>query len=313
MKHNEKIFVAGHNGMVGSSIVRTLRDNGYNNIFTFNKNRLDLRDSDSVYRIFDEYNFDYVFLAAASVGGISVNQNYKASMIYNNLTIQTNVIHNSFISGVKKLLFLGSSCIYPKFAEQPVKEDYFLSGKLEESNDAYAIAKIAGIKMCQSYAEQYGFNAISLMPTNLYGPGDNFNLNTSHVLPATLNKIYHAKLNNKSTVNCWGTGEPKREFLYVDDLSDACLFLMNNYDSSEIINVGVGHDISIKELVYTISDFIEYKGDIIWDLTKPDGTPRKLLDVTKITNLGWKSKTDMRSGLEKTYESYLKYLKQNIN
>lgn len=308
MKYNEKIFVAGHNGMVGSSIVRKLRENGYNNIITLGKNKIDLRDADVVYRLFEQQNFDYVFLAAAKVGGIMANSQYKGSFIYDNLMIQTNVIHNSFISGVKKLLFLGSSCIYPKFAEQPIKEDYLLSGKLEDTNDAYAIAKIAGIKMCQSYAEQYGFNAISLMPSNLYGPGDNFNLTTSHVLSATMSKIHHAKLNNKSTIECWGTGEVRREFLYVDDLADACVFLMNNYDSSEIINVGVGHDITIKELVYSIFSCLNYKGDVVWDLTKPDGTSRKLLDITKITNLGWKVKTDLMSGLEKTYESYLKSL-----
>lgn len=308
MNHNEKIFVAGHGGMVGSSIVRKLRENGYNNIITFSKNKIDLRDSDAVYKLFEQQNFDHVFLAAARVGGIMANNQYKGSFIYDNLMIQTNVIHNAFISGVKKLLFLGSSCIYPKFAEQPIKEDYLLSGKLEDTNDAYAIAKIAGIKMCQSYAEQYGFNAISLIPSNLYGPGDNFNLTTSHVLSATMSKIHHAKLNNKSTIECWGTGEVKREFLYVDDLADACVFLMNNYDSSEIINVGVGHDITIKELVYSIFSCLNYKGDVVWDLTKPDGTSRKLLDITKITNLGWKVKTDLMSGLEKTYESYLKSL-----
>lgn len=308
MNHNEKIFVAGHGGMVGSSIVRKLRENGYNNIITFSKNKIDLRDSDAVYKLFEQQNFDHVFLAAARVGGIMANNQYKGSFIYDNLMIQTNVIHNAFISGVKKLLFLGSSCIYPKFAEQPIKEDYLLSGKLEDTNDAYAIAKIAGIKMCQSYAEQYGFNAISLIPSNLYGPGDNFNLTTSHVLSATMSKIHHAKLNNKSTIECWGTGEVKREFLYVDDLADACVFLMNNYDSSEIINVGVGHDITIKELVYSIFSCLNYKGDVVWDLTKPDGTSRKLLDITKITNLGWKVKTDLMFGLEKTYESYLKSL-----
>ena len=306
MEKTDRIFVAGHNGLVGSAIMRKLIADGYKNVLKFDRKSFDLRDSDNLNYIFTNYDIDYVFLAAAKVGGIKANSDYKASFIYDNLTIQTNVIHQAYTHGVKKLLFLGSSCIYPKFAEQPIKEDYFLSGKLEESNDAYAIAKIAGIKMCQSYAEQYGFNAISLMPTNLYGPNDNFDLATSHVLPALIRKVHEAKIENKSTVEVWGTGEPRREFLYVDDLADACVFLMNNYDSPEIINVGVGQDLTIKELVYTIANVVGYQGDFIWDRTKPDGTPRKLLDVSKLNNVGWKASTSLEDGLQKTYEWFVK-------
>ena len=306
MEKTDKIYVAGHNGLVGSAIMRKLIADGYKNVLKFDRKAFDLRDPDSLNYIFTNYDIDYVFLAAAKVGGIKANRDYKASFIYDNLTIQTNVIHQAYTHGVKKLLFLGSSCIYPKFAEQPIKEDYFLSGKLEESNDAYAIAKIAGIKMCQSYAEQYGFNAISLMPTNLYGPNDNFDLATSHVLPALIRKVHEAKIENKSTVEVWGTGEPRREFLYVDDLADACVFLMNNYDSPEIINVGVGQDLTIKELVYTIANVVGYQGDFIWDRTKPDGTPRKLLDVNKLNNVGWKASTSLEEGLQKTYEWFVK-------
>ena len=306
MEKTDRIYVAGHNGLVGSAIMRKLIADGYKNVLKFDRKAFDLRDPDSLNYIFTNYDIDYVFLAAAKVGGIKANRDYKASFIYDNLTIQTNVIHQAYTHGVKKLLFLGSSCIYPKFAEQPIKEEYFLSGKLEESNDAYAIAKIAGIKMCQSYAEQYGFNAISLMPTNLYGPNDNFDLATSHVLPALIRKVHEAKIENKSTVEVWGTGVARREFLYVDDLADACVFLMNNYDSPEIINVGVGQDLTIKELVYTIANVVGYQGDFIWDRTKPDGTPRKLLDVNKLNNVGWKASTSLEEGLQKTYEWFVK-------
>jgi len=306
MEKDSKIYVAGHNGLVGSAIVRKLKEDGYKNVLKFDRKAFDLSDPDSLNYIFTNYDIDYVFLAAAKVGGIKANSDYKASFIYDNLTIQTNVIHHAYTHGVKKLLFLGSSCIYPKFAEQPIKEEYFLSGKLEESNDAYAIAKIAGIKMCQSYTEQYGFNTISLMPTNLYGPNDNFDLATSHVLPALIRKVHEAKIENKSTIEVWGSGEPRREFLYVDDLADACVFLMNNYDSPEIINVGVGQDLSIKELVHTIANVVGYQGDFIWDRTKPDGTPRKLLDVSKLNNVGWKASTSLEEGLRKTYEWYKK-------
>lgn len=305
MEKNDKIYVAGHNGLVGSAIVSKLKQNEYKNVLTFDSKSFDLRTKEGVDYVFDYYKIDYVFLAAAKVGGILANSSKKAEFIYDNLAIQTNVIHKAYQSGVKKLCFLGSSCIYPKFAEQPIKEEYFLSGKLEESNDAYAIAKIAGIKMCQSYTEQYGFNTINLMPTNLYGPNDNFDLETSHVLPALIRKVHEAKIKNKSTVEVWGTGEVKREFLYIEDLADACIFCMNNYDSPDIINVGIGKDITIKELIYTIANVLEYKGGIIWDRTKPDGTPRKLLDVSKLTNLGWKASTSLEDGVRKTYERYL--------
>lgn len=306
MEKTDKIYVAGHNGLVGSAIFRKLIAEGYKNVLKFDKKAFDLRESESVEYIFSNYSIDYVFLAAAKVGGIMANSQYKGSFIYDNLMIQTNVIHNAYTNGVKKLLFLGSNCIYPKFAEQPIKEEYLMTGALEETNDAYATAKIAGIKMCQSYNQEYDFNAISLMPTNLYGPNDNFNLNTSHVLPALINKIHTAKIENKSIIEVWGTGEARREFMHVDDLADAAIFLMNNYDNPKIINVGVGEDITIKELVYTIASVIGYQGDFIWDRTKPDGTPRKLLDSTKLLNLGWEAKTKLEDGIKKTYEWYIK-------
>ena len=306
MEKNDKIYVAGHNGLVGSAIVRKLKEDGYKNVLTFNSKDFDLRKKESIDYIFGYYKIDYVFLAAAKVGGILANSTKKAEFIYDNLMIQTNVIHRSYESGVKKLCFLGSSCIYPKFAEQPIKEEYFLSGKLEESNDAYAIAKIAGIKMCQSYTEQYGFNTINLMPTNLYGPNDSYDLNDSHVLPALLKKFHEAKVNNQSTVKVWGTGEPKREFLYVDDLADAAVYLMNHYDSSEIINVGSGEDLSIRELTFIIANVVNYQGEIVWDRTKPDGTPRKLLNISKIKKLGWNAKVKLEDGIKQTYEWYRK-------
>ena len=306
MEKTDKIYVAGHNGLVGSAIFRKLIAEGYKNVLKFDKKAFDLREPESVEYIFSNYSIDYVFLAAARVGGIMANSQYKGSFIYDNLMIQTNVIHQAYISGVKKLLFLGSSCIYPKFAEQPIKEEYLMTGVLEETNDAYATAKIAGIKMCQSYNQEYDFNAISLMPTNLYGPNDNFNLINSHVLPALISKIHTAKIENKPTMEVWGTGEARREFMYVDDLADAAIFLMNNYDSHKIINVGVGEDITIKELVYTIASVVGYQGDFIWDRTKPDGTPRKLLDVSKLSNLGWQTKIKLEDGIKQTYEWFLK-------
>ena len=306
MEKTDKIYVAGHNGLVGSAIFRKLIAEGYKNVLKFDKKAFDLREPESVEYIFSNYSIDYVFLAAARVGGIMANSQYKGSFIYDNLMIQTNVIHHAYISGVKKLLFLGSSCIYPKFAEQPIKEEYLMTGVLEETNDAYATAKIAGIKMCQSYNQEYDFNAISLMPTNLYGPNDNFNLINSHVLPALISKIHTAKIENKPTMEVWGTGEARREFMYVDDLADAAIFLMNNYDSHKIINVGVGEDITIKELVYTIASVVGYQGDFIWDRTKPDGTPRKLLDVSKLSNLGWQAKIKLEDGIKQTYEWFLK-------
>ncbi len=305
MELNSKIFVAGHSGMVGSAVVRRLKELGYNNLILKSRKELDLTNQFQVSQFFHFEKPDYVFLCAAKVGGIKANSDFKADFIYQNLMIQSNVINSSNNSGVKKLLFLGSSCIYPKLSEQPIKEEYLLSGHLEPTNDSYAIAKISGIKMCQSYNQQYGTNYICLMPTNLYGPNDNYDLNNSHVLPAMIRKFHEAKLENKDKVEIWGTGTPMREFLYVDDLADACIFLMNNYNSSEIINVGTGLDITIKELALTIKEVIGYKGDIYFNTEMPDGTPRKLLDVSKLSNLGWKYKTSLREGIEKTYKDYV--------
>ncbi len=305
MELNSKIFVAGHSGMVGSAVVRRLKELGYNNLILKSRKELDLTNQFQVSQFFHFERPDYVFLCAAKVGGIKANSDFKADFIYQNLMIQSNVINSSNNSGVKKLLFLGSSCIYPKLSEQPIKEEYLLSGHLEPTNDSYAIAKISGIKMCQGYNQQYGKNYICLMPTNLYGPNDNYDLNNSHVLPAMIRKFHEAKLENKDKVEIWGTGTPMREFLYVDDLADACIFLMNNYNSSEIINVGTGLDITIKELALTIKEVIGYKGDIYFNTEMPDGTPRKLLDVSKLSNLGWKYKTSLREGIEKTYKDYV--------
>ncbi len=305
MELNSKIFVAGHSGMVGSAVVRRLKELGYNNLILKSRKELDLTNQFQVSQFFHFEKPDYVFLCAAKVGGIKANSDFKADFIYQNLMIQSNIINSSNNSGVKKLLFLGSSCIYPKLSEQPIKEEYLLSGHLEPTNDSYAIAKISGIKMCQSYNQQYGRNYICLMPTNLYGPNDNYDLNNSHVLPAMIRKFHEAKLENKDKVEIWGTGTPMREFLYVDDLADACIFLMNNYNSSEIINVGTGLDITIKDLALTIKEVIGYKGDIYFNTEMPDGTPRKLLDVSKLSNLGWKYKTSLREGIEKTYKDYV--------
>ncbi len=305
MELNSKIFVAGHSGMVGSAVVRRLKELGYNNLILKSRKELDLTNQFQVSQFFHFEKPDYVFLCAAKVGGIKANSDFKADFIYQNLMIQSNIINSSNNSGVKKLLFLGSSCIYPKLSEQPIKEEYLLSGHLEPTNDSYAIAKISGIKMCQSYNQQYGKNYICLMPTNLYGPNDNYDLNNSHVLPAMIRKFHEAKLENKDKVEIWGTGTPMREFLYVDDLADACIFLMNNYNSSEIINVGTGLDITIKDLALTIKEVIGYKGDIYFNTEMPNGTPRKLLDVSKLSNLGWKYKTSLREGIEKTYKDYV--------
>jgi GDP-L-fucose synthase len=302
MDINSKIYLAGHKGLVGSSIHRLLKSKGYTNIITRTIEELNLIDYLSVKSFFEKEKPEYVFCAAAKVGGIYANKTRKAEFIYENLQIQNNVIHCSHLTGVKKLLFLGSSCIYPKLSPQPIKEEYFLSGYLEETNDAYAIAKIAGIMMCKSYHEQYGSNFISVMPTNLYGYFDNFDLNNSHVLPALIRKFHEAKVNNDATVSIWGTGKPKREFLFVEDLADALLFLMNNYDDPDIINVGTGEDIAITELALLIRDIVGFTGEIIYDLSKPDGTPRKLLDVSKINKLGWKAKTSLKEGIEKTYK-----------
>lgn len=306
MELNSKIFVAGHNGMVGSAIVRRLKELGYTNIITKGKKELDLSNQFQVSQFFHFERPEYVFLAAAKVGGIKANKDFKADFIYQNIMIQSNIINSSHQSGVKKLLFLGSSCIYPKMSNQPIKEEYLLNGYLEPTNDAYAIAKISGIKMCQSYNEQYGDNFISVMPTNLYGPNDNYDLNNSHVLPAMIRKFHESKLEDKDKVEIWGTGTPMREFLYVDDLADACIYLMLNYNNSEIVNIGTGKDITIKELAYVVKEVVGYKGDIYFNTDMPDGTPRKLLDVSKLNSLGWSYKTSLKEGIEKTYKDYVK-------
>ena len=304
MEQNKKIYVAGHQGLVGSAIVGKLRAFGHTNIIMRASKELDLRSPADVGSFFEKERPDYVFLAAAKVGGIMANSAYPAEFIYDNLMIQTNVINNSYVYGVKKLLFLGSSCIYPKFAPQPIKEEYLLDGKLEPTHEPYAIAKIAGIKMCQSYNRQYGTNFISVMPTNLYGPNDNFNLETSHVLPALLRKFHEAKLNKEPFVEIWGTGNPRREFLYIEDLANACVFLMKNYNEDEVINVGVGKDISIKELSLLIREVVGYSGELKFNTSRPDGTPQKLLDVSKLTELGWEAKTSLELGIRKTYQWY---------
>lgn len=305
MDKSSKIFVAGHGGMVGSAICHQLENDGYYNIVVRSRRELDLTSQSKVSSFFNSEKPEYVFLAAAKVGGIKANSDMCGDFIYQNLMIQSNIIESSREYGVKKLLFLGSSCIYPKMCPQPIKEEYLLSGYLEPTNDAYSIAKIAGIKMCQSYNYQYGTNFISVMPTNLYGGGDNYDPNTSHVLPALINKIHTAKINNTKFVEVWGTGDPMREFLYVDDLADACIYLINNYDSSDIINVGSGIDISIRDLASLIQDVIGYKCEMKFDISMPNGTPRKLLDVSKINNMGWFYKTDLKTGIELTYKKYL--------
>ena len=300
MDSESRVYVAGNTGLVGSAIVRTLHWKGYTNILSSPSHHWDLRNQMDVERFFRVNEPEYVYLAAAKVGGIGANAYYPGHFIYDNLMIQTNVIHAARKFGVKKLLFLGSSCIYPKFAEQPITEDQLLGGHLEPTNDSYAIAKIAGIKMCQAYRKQYGFNAISLMPTNLYGPNDNYDLDSSHVLPAMIRKFHEAK----DKVTLWGDGSAMREFLYVDDLAEAAFKCMVSYDSEEIINVGTGKDITIKELATTIADVVGFKGEIVWDTSKPNGTPRKVLNVDKIKSLGWEPKVGLREGIEKTYELY---------
>ena len=305
MQKDSKIFVAGSKGLVGSAIVRKLISEGFQNILTSSIEEVDLTNQDSTRKYFEENKPEYVFLAAAKVGGILANNTYPAEFIYDNVMIESNIIHSAYLTGVKKLLFLGSSCIYPKFAEQPIKESSLLTGELEPTNEPYAIAKILGIKMCQSYHRQYGVNFISAMPTNLYGINDNFDLNNSHVLPALIRKFHEAKINNLPSVDLWGTGSPYREFLFVDELADACYFLMQNYNEPEIVNIGTGEDITIKELADLIRSIIGFNGEIIWDTTKPDGTPRKLLDVNKLNSLGWKSCLSLKEGIEKTYKWYL--------
>jgi len=304
MDKGAKIFVAGHRGMVGSAILRKLKGAGFSNFILKTSKELDLRDQQSVKDFFESEKPEYVFLSAAKVGGILANNLKRAEFIFDNLAIQSNIIHQSYVNGVKKLLFLGSSCIYPKFAPQPMREDALLTGVLEPTNEPYAIAKIAGIKMCQAYHDQYGCNFISLMPTNLYGPNDNYDLQNSHVLPALIRKFYEAKLEGKENVEIWGTGSPKREFLHVDDLADACLFLMENYNDSEIVNVGTGTDLSIRDLALLIKQSIGYEGQLVFDASKPDGTPRKLMDTSKLTNLGWLPKISLEEGIEMVCNEY---------
>lgn len=298
---DSKIYVAGHIGLVGSAIMRKLESEGYANIITRTFEELDLTNQKATREFFEKERPEYVFLAAAKVGGIQANSVYPADFIYINLMIECNVIKASHQFGVKKLLFLGSSCIYPKLAPQPIKEEYLLSGYLEETNEPYALAKISGMKMCQYFNKQYGTNFISVMPTNLYGPNDNFDLNTSHVLPALIRKFHEAKVNNAPYVEIWGTGTPRREFLFVDDLADACLFLMKNYSGNDFFNVGTGEDVTIRELAELIGEVVGYKGELKFDTSKPDGTPRKLLDVTRIHEAGWRHKTTLKRGLEVTY------------
>jgi GDP-L-fucose synthase len=306
MELNSKIYIAGHRGMVGSAIMRNLQSKGYKNIITRTSKELDLRNSQAVSDFFANEKPDYVFLAAAKVGGIQANNIYRADFIYENLMIQNNVIHNAYVNEVKKLMFLGSSCIYPKMAPQPLKEEYLLTGLLEETNEPYAIAKIAGIKMCESYKRQYGCNFISVMPTNMYGPNDNYNLNNSHVLPALIRKFHDAKENNLPSVEMWGTGTPMREFLHADDLGDACVFLMNTYDGEQFVNIGSGTDLTIKDLALLIKDIVGYKGEIVHDLSKPDGTPRKLMDVSYLHSLGWKHKIELPEGIKQVYDDFKK-------
>lgn len=297
MQANAKIYIAGHRGMVGSAIFRNLKEKGFSNIVVSTSSELDLRNQSAVASFFEKEKPEYVFLAAAKVGGIVANNIYRGEFIYENLMIQANVIHAAWKQDVKKLLFLGSSCIYPKLCPQPIKEEYLLSGYLEQTNEPYAIAKIAGLKLCESYRKQYGTDMISAMPTNLYGPNDNYNLNNSHVLPALIRKFHEAKVQGKPTVEIWGTGSPKREFLHVDDLADACVFLMNNYSDVQHVNVGTGEDVSIKELAELVMELVDYRGQLVFNTEKPDGTPRKLLDVSKLSGLGWKHKINLREGI----------------
>jgi GDP-L-fucose synthase len=302
MEKNAKIYVAGHRGMVGSAIVRKLNQRGHTNIITRGSKELDLRNQEAVFSFFAQEKPDYVFLAAAKVGGIYANNTFRAEFLYDNLIIEANVIHAAYLNQVKKLMFLGSSCIYPKLAPQPLKESYLLTGLLEYTNEPYAIAKIAGIKLCESYRMQYGCNFISVMPTNLYGPNDNYDLNNSHVLPALLRKFHSAKIDGHPTVTVWGSGSPLREFLHVDDLADACMFLMANYNEAELVNIGTGTDITIKDLALLIKKISGYSGKLEFDSSKPDGTPRKLMDVSKLHNLGWKHKISLEEGIEMVYK-----------
>ena len=308
MEKNAKIYVAGHRGMVGSAILRKLQAEGYSNLVIRSSQELDLRNQQAVADFFNSEKPDYVFLAAAKVGGIVPNNTYRADFLYENLAIQNNVIHQSYLQGVKKLLFLGSSCIYPKLAPQPLKEEYLLTGLLEPTNEPYAIAKIAGIKLCDAYRNQYGCNFISVMPTNLYGYNDNYHPENSHVLPALIRKFHEAKTSGGTNVTVWGTGSPLREFLFADDLADACYFLMQEYNEAGLINIGTGHDLSIKDLALLIKEVVGFTGDLVFDSSKPDGTPRKLLDVSKLHTLGWKHRIALQEGLALAYQDFLKKL-----
>jgi GDP-L-fucose synthase len=312
MDKKSKIYLAGHRGLVGSAIKRKLESKGYSNLIFRTHGELDLTNQQAVNEFFEREKPEYVFLAAAKVGGILANNTYPAEFIYENLMIEANIIHASYRNGVKKLLFLGSSCIYPKLAPQPLKEEYLLTGPLEETNEAYAIAKIAGIRLCKHYNQQYGTNFISVMPTNLYGPNDNFDLETSHVMPALIRKFHEAKVKNEPEVVIWGTGKPLREFMHVDDMADACVYLMEKYntdDIGEFVNIGVGKDITIGELSEVIKEIVGFEGTIRKDLSKPDGTPQKLLDIAKLSSLGWKAKISLRDGIEQTYEWYQSQIK----
>lgn len=308
MEKNAKIYVAGHRGMVGSAILRKLQAEGYSNLVIRSSQELDLRNQQAVADFFNSEKPDYVFLAAAKVGGIVANNTYRADFLYENLAIQNNVIHQAYLLGVKKLLFLGSSCIYPKLAPQPLKEEYLLTGLLEPTNEPYAIAKIAGIKLCDAYRDQYGCNFISVMPTNLYGYNDNYHPENSHVLPALIRKFHEAKTSGGTSVTIWGTGSPLREFLFADDLADACYFLMQEYNEAGLVNIGTGHDLSIKDLALLIKKVVGFTGDLVFDTSKPDGTPRKLLDVSKLHILGWKHRIALQEGLALAYQDFLKKL-----
>jgi len=305
VEKNAKIYVAGHRGMVGSAIVRKLEREGFTNIITRGSKELDLRNQQAVADFFASEKPDYVFLAAAKVGGIIANNTYRGEFLYDNLMIQNNIIHNSYLNGVKKLMFLGSSCIYPKLAPQPLKEDYLLTGPLEQTNEPYAIAKIAGIKMCDAYRDQYGCNFVSVMPTNLYGYNDNYHPENSHVLPALIRKFHEAKEQGKDKVVIWGTGSPMREFLFADDLADACFYLMENYNEPGLVNIGTGEDVTIKDLALIVKEVVGFEGELEFDTSKPDGTPRKLMDVSKLHSFGWKHKVELKEGIALAYEDFL--------
>jgi GDP-L-fucose synthase len=312
MEKNSKIYVAGHRGMVGSAITRRLKQDGFENIIVRTSSELDLRNQEAVSTFFETEKPDYVFLAAAKVGGIMANNTYRAEFLYDNLMIESNIIHTSYLNNVKKLLFLGSSCIYPKMAPQPLKEEYLLSGLLESTNEPYAIAKITGIKLCEAYWDQYGCKFISAMPTNLYGPGDNYHLQNSHVIPALIRKFHEAKENNAAFTEIWGSGSPLREFMYADDLADACVFLMENYNDKLFMNIGTGEEITIKGLALQVKDVVGFEGEIKFDTSKPDGTPRKLMDSTRLHSLGWEHKYSLTEGLKEAYYHFLSDNKQHF-